>query len=389
MWIMSFNMTTISMGLLVVAAAAAAALLSMLVTTTMTTTISTAAQTTRTFQSTDLDSFRVQIPEGWIIQDIVPNPRLVELEAARGYGELARLCPEIEQHEAALLNEGGSTTSTSSSSTSTNGVCIFALDRIFIIRYPDLETRLGTTDNILTYHLQKLQEMGYINVQIVNSTDTTVNIINPHTNQTVAIAPANVVEITYSPNYAPHEAKGGYLISTASNATTPNVGTTKGYSVFYEGSSNNTLSPAAKQVFDSFELIAASATSSAPTPTTPATPTSPSELQAPVEQPQSFAERQLPDTSEEAPVEEEQEEEDAETEEEEDAETEEEEDAETEEEEEQEEETDCHPSYPDFCIPPPPPNLNCDDVSGRRFTVLPPDPHGLDGRDDDGIGCES
>jgi len=39
---MSFNMTTITMGLLVVAAAAAAALLSMLVTTTMTTMIPTA-----------------------------------------------------------------------------------------------------------------------------------------------------------------------------------------------------------------------------------------------------------------------------------------------------------------------------------------------------------
>ncbi len=51
--------------------------------------------------------------------------------------------------------------------------------------------------------------------------------------------------------------------------------------------------------------------------------------------------------------------------------------------------TECHPSYPDFCIPPPPPNRNCDDISGRGFTVLSPDPHGLDGNDNDGIGCES
>jgi hypothetical protein len=51
--------------------------------------------------------------------------------------------------------------------------------------------------------------------------------------------------------------------------------------------------------------------------------------------------------------------------------------------------TECDPSYPDFCIPPPPPNLNCDDISGRGFTVLSPDPHGLDGNDNDGIGCES
>jgi micrococcal nuclease len=48
----------------------------------------------------------------------------------------------------------------------------------------------------------------------------------------------------------------------------------------------------------------------------------------------------------------------------------------------------CDPSYPSVCIPPPPPDLDCGDISFRRFTVLPPDPHGFDG-DDDGIGCES
>jgi hypothetical protein len=35
----------------------------------------------------------------------------------------------------------------------------------------------------------------------------------------------------------------------------------------------------------------------------------------------------------------------------------------------------CDPSYPDTCIPSPPPNLNCGDISEKRFQVLPPDPH--------------
>lgn len=48
----------------------------------------------------------------------------------------------------------------------------------------------------------------------------------------------------------------------------------------------------------------------------------------------------------------------------------------------------CDPSYPSVCIPPPPPDLDCKDISYRRFTVLSPDPHGFDG-DFDGIGCES
>jgi micrococcal nuclease len=48
----------------------------------------------------------------------------------------------------------------------------------------------------------------------------------------------------------------------------------------------------------------------------------------------------------------------------------------------------CDPSYPGVCIPPPPPDLDCRDVSDRRFRVLAPDPHRFDG-DHDGYGCES
>jgi endonuclease YncB( thermonuclease family) len=48
----------------------------------------------------------------------------------------------------------------------------------------------------------------------------------------------------------------------------------------------------------------------------------------------------------------------------------------------------CDPAYPDFCIPPPPPDLDCKDIPQTNFTVLPPDPHHLDG-DHDGMGCET
>ncbi len=52
----------------------------------------------------------------------------------------------------------------------------------------------------------------------------------------------------------------------------------------------------------------------------------------------------------------------------------------------------CAASYPDFCIPLPPPDLNCADVAPHKdFTVLwnvpDPDPHHFD-TDKDGIGCE-
>jgi hypothetical protein len=48
----------------------------------------------------------------------------------------------------------------------------------------------------------------------------------------------------------------------------------------------------------------------------------------------------------------------------------------------------CDASYPDFCIKPPPPDLNCRDVPQKNFTVRQPDPHGFD-RDRNGRGCES
>jgi hypothetical protein len=52
----------------------------------------------------------------------------------------------------------------------------------------------------------------------------------------------------------------------------------------------------------------------------------------------------------------------------------------------------CAPSYPDVCIPPPPPDLDCGQIPYRNFRVIynvpDPDPHGFD-RDHDGIGCEA
>jgi micrococcal nuclease len=50
---------------------------------------------------------------------------------------------------------------------------------------------------------------------------------------------------------------------------------------------------------------------------------------------------------------------------------------------------DCDPAYPDFCIPPYPPDLDCDDIGATNFSVYADDPHGFDGYDNDGLGCES
>jgi Ca2+-binding RTX toxin-like protein len=250
---------------------------------------------TRLFESID-DGFRVQVPEGWLIQDVnnTGSSALLE-ESTQGYGILAQLCPqeeEGEEEQAALPNVAGSNNGSSDTSSSRRCVQSEQQHIIHIVRYPDLDTKMQlaynvtannsitTDDNILLYHVQKLQEVGYRNITIVNSTYTTVNIINTQTNQTISIVPAKTVEMTYRTSAsALNEIRRGYFILTATNATQPNPGMTKGYSVFYEGISivaavpstvqtTTSITPlsggglpdppaAVRQVFDSFELIAA------------------------------------------------------------------------------------------------------------------------------------
>lgn len=48
----------------------------------------------------------------------------------------------------------------------------------------------------------------------------------------------------------------------------------------------------------------------------------------------------------------------------------------------------CDPAYPGVCIPSPPPDLDCADITFRHFRVLPPDPQNFDG-DHNGFGCET
>src|SRR5687767_10400839 len=252
----------------------------------------TTATVPTTFQSTT-DSFGVQVPEGWVIQDLNNTGSVLLEETRQGYGILARLCTEDQQQQQQPGVATASTNASGSISDNTLSCDPSENDVIHIVRYPDLDTRLlannvtfddnMTTDNILSYHLQKLQEVGYRSMRIVNSSDTTINVANPQTNETIATVPAKLVEMAYSTNFAPNEIRTGYFISTATNATTPNPGTTKGYSVFYEGNSTNTntttartaaeittataaasgsllltpVPPAVGQVFDSFELLAA------------------------------------------------------------------------------------------------------------------------------------
>src|SRR5215211_6395998 len=247
------------------------------------------------------DSFRVQVPQGWVIHDVKNSGFILAAEVLEGYGILAQLCPEGQQAQQAAF-------SNVSSGGANNGSCQQAREElVHVIRYPNLGARLGLTSDdifaiinrdtipnaILTYQIQKLQEAGYRDIQIVNSTDTAINVDistglnNNNNNNAIAagtatttttattIVPAKLVAMTYSTNLAPNETRIGYFILTATAATPRNLGMITGYSIFYEGNSvaqtvsssslaqqppppSPTPFPAAvRQVFSSFELLAA------------------------------------------------------------------------------------------------------------------------------------
>ena len=222
------------------------------------------------FQSTN-DSFSIQVPNGWVANDHNNTGFELSEEIRRGYGLLAQFCLEQVQGAEALSAD---TASAANNATSSNRCQGAQEEIVHVIRYPDLNMRMQPTSNLTQYHLQKLQEVGYANMQIVTTTDVAVNLTNPLTNETVQTVPGEFAGVTYTTAVSPNETKTGYYILTSTNNTAPNATVTKGYAVFYEGNSgvtNNTSGAAAiaptsaslpmstqvGQLLASFELIAA------------------------------------------------------------------------------------------------------------------------------------
>jgi hypothetical protein len=235
------------------------------------------------FESTN-DSFRVRLPEGWVIHDINSTDSMLTQESTQGYGILAQICLAEEGGEEREQQQEGALTNVSTTS-SCQQQQQAQEEVIHIIRYPNLGPRLGIAvdeinaiipESILNYQIQKLQEVGYRDINTVNSTDARIN-INYTTALDVAApeaipqatVPAKFVEITYRTDSAPDEMRTGFLFLTATNAVPPNELIT-GYSVFYERASGGTeagaeettqaasltpLSTAAIQILSSFELI--------------------------------------------------------------------------------------------------------------------------------------
>jgi PKD repeat protein len=255
---------------------------------------------TELFQSTE-DGIRLNVPQGWQIQDLNNTGPIFSEESTKGYGILAQLCLGEEQQQQQQQGQEGAAPVNANN---TNGCQVAQEEVVHIIRYPNLDTGIQATnssnsttatapptsgasfnnnnqtiatattiDKVLAYHLQKLREVGYNSIQIVNNVDRSVNLTMAQSNQTVTTLPAKFVEMTYTTaSSAPDETRRGYFVLTATNATAPTLGVTKGYSVFYEGNSisaetrpANSSAPRplpeeVRQVFDSFGLVTTTTT---------------------------------------------------------------------------------------------------------------------------------
>jgi hypothetical protein len=216
--------------------------------------------TTTTFQSID-DGFRIQVPNGWVVQDINnTNIFWQRYEEQNVVGGLAFVCPQEETQ----LAVGGTFE------------CKIAppppsLAPMSISRFKDLDKRPEfasiqqnqtdiTISDFFDFYIRFLEwgipprEVPH-NLQIVNETDTTVNVINPQTNQTVATVPGKLVEVAF-----PVEGgEGGGPPTRLSSVVLLALNGTTGYAILYA----NPLFAAeadqpprpVQQILDSFELL--------------------------------------------------------------------------------------------------------------------------------------
>jgi plastocyanin len=224
---------------------------------------------TTTFQSIT-DGFRVQVPNGWVVQDINSTESWVQQNIAQyGVEQLAYMCPQNQ----ALPAVGGLYSCPSDTQT-----------QVVFSRFVDLqsrpeiaalarENRSITTSDLLALYLDYYRSFSdpqfFEGFEIVNDTDIALNVVDPQTNQTTGTVPGKYVEWLHT------DAFGGIrefvLLALSSDANT-------GYfldPIISEGLDEDAEAPPfVRQVLGSFELL--TTTPSAVTTNTTAGTTTPS-----------------------------------------------------------------------------------------------------------------
>src|ERR671917_112602 len=208
-----------------------------------------------TFQSA-ADGFRLQVPYGWVVQDIdnlhLPNFRVTN-EA--GFFILAIICPQLEAVQ-------GTAAEMYNCEQSGSSVEILH-DRLS--HRPEFEVIEDpasiTPDDFLAFVIEEMQGRNYTNVQIINSTDLAINITSPEDpNTTIRTAPAKLVEMTYQLSPGLGDMRSYTILATIPENPIPGLRQIlSGSSVTYEGPAITTPSGSppsqVQQMFQSLEFI--------------------------------------------------------------------------------------------------------------------------------------
>ena len=207
-----------------------------------------------TFQNTE-DGIRLQVPEGWVVQDI-DNLHLPNYLAAdeAGFLLLAIICPQQE----ALPGIGG----LYNCEQSNNSVEI-RHDRLgHRPEFEVIEDPLNITlADFLAFMIGEMKGRNYSNIQIVNSTDLTINVTSPEdTNTTTRTVPAELVEMTYQQSLGLADVRSYSILATIPETPQPGLRQiVSGYSITYEGPAavipSGSPPPPIKQMFHSLEFI--------------------------------------------------------------------------------------------------------------------------------------
>jgi plastocyanin len=221
---------------------------------------------TRIVQNLD-DGFRFQLPQGWVIEDIDQTKLDPSVDRRLGYSIFAIVCPESQ----ALPAVGGLHN------------CEEAETSLYIIKdwrlnekpefsiYAEGNVSQITIDDYVAYRVQQAGEFGG-DVKLVNNTDKAVNVVftNSPTNETVT-TPGKLVEFTYRSDkliLAP-EIRAFELLAI----TNEGGSTIQRWRLLFEDESAllpaGTTPAPVQQIYDTFEILALSPTSSsASSPTT-------------------------------------------------------------------------------------------------------------------------
>jgi hypothetical protein len=208
-----------------------------------------------TFQSA-ADGFRLQVPYGWVVQDIdnlhLPNFRVTN-EA--GFFILAIICPQQEAVQ-------GTAAEMYNCEQSGSSVEILH-DRLS--HRPEFEVIEDpasiTPDDFLAFVIEEMQGRNYTNVQIINSTDLTINITSPEDpNTAIRTAPAKLVEMTYQLSPGLGDMRSYSILAAIPENPQPGLRQmVSGEFVTYEGPALTTPSgsppPPVQQMFQSLEFI--------------------------------------------------------------------------------------------------------------------------------------